>query len=635
MCGITGFIDLKAQNKGTLLQEIVSNMTSSLLHRGPDDFGTWVDEARGVALGHRRLAVLDLSPTGHQPMTDPQGRYVIVYNGEVYNFPTLKQELQQQGQIFRGTSDTEVILSAITSWGIKAALQKFIGMFAFALWDRAEQTLTLARDRMGEKPLYYGLQGQAFLFASELKALGRYPSFRPAVDRNALAMLLRHNYIAAPYSIYEGIYKLPAGSYLELKPASLQRGELPPPVLYWSLREIAEQGQKKQVSGSLAAAVDELARLLGEAVASQMIADVPLGAFLSGGLDSSTVVALMQAQSHRPVKTFTIGFPEQEYNEAIYAAAVARHLGTDHTELYVTAQEAQNVIPGLAALYDEPFADSSQIPTFLLCKLARQEVTVALSGDGGDELFGGYPWYGLAPRYWQKINPVPPPLRKLGHYLLSCCKFRDGKITKLRDFLGADGPEDLYYWLVSHWKQPAALVLGAREYPDQVTEKSLWPQLTSFLDRMMYFDMGMYLSNDILVKVDRAAMGVSLETRMPLLDHRLLEFAWRLPLSWKFNSGQGKWLLRNLLYRYVPKELVDRPKMGFCVPITNWLRGSLRPWAESLLEESRLRREGFFDPAPIRSKWDETMSGSDNWLHHLWSVLMFQSWLESQQTMIS
>jgi len=649
MCGLTGFWEMAARRKEAELCRTVQEMAETLHHRGPDDGGEWADAGAGIALGFRRLAIVDLSPAGHQPMASASERYIIAFNGEVYNFEALRQELmgQSAAPAFRGHSDTEVMLAAIEAWGLEAAVKRFVGMFALALWDRQERVLHLVRDRLGIKPLYYGWMGNTLLFGSELKALRAHPAFRPEIDRDVLTLLLRHNYIPAPYSIYKGIRKLPPGTILTLRGT----GEAEP-VPYWSVRDAAAAGLADPFSGSEAEAADGLDALLREAVGMRMVADVPLGAFLSGGVDSSAVVALMQAQSSRPVQTFSIGFRESGYDEAPFAREVARHLGTDHTELYVSPEDAQAVIPTLPALYDEPFADSSQIPTFLVSQLARRRVTVSLSGDGGDELFAGYNRYFFAQNIWDRIGWMPTGVRQAAAGTLTAVPprtmdalaqrlgsvlpkhLRHGgvsiKLAKIADIMRADCPDTIYKTLVSHWEQPASLVLGmdGGEPPTALTGKDRWRGLPDFTQRMMYMDLMSYLPDDILAKVDRASMAVSLEARVPLLDHRVVEFAWRLPLSLKIREGQGKWLLRQVLYRYVPREMIERPKMGFGVPIDAWLRGPLRDWAEALLDERRLREEGFFEPAPIRAKWDEHLSGRRNWQYHLWDVLMFQAWHE-------
>ena len=582
-------------------------------------------------------------------MASPCGRYVITFNGEIYNYLDLRRELEISGAVrgWRGGSDTEVILAAVARWGVGAALERMTGMFALALWDRAEATLHIARDRLGEKPLYYGRLNGSFVFASELKALRAHPGWLGTIDRGALSLFLRHGYVPTPYSIYEGIHKLVPGTYLSVSADGGQRE-----TTYWSAREVAEQGAAHPFEGTDAEAVEALERLLLRAVGRQMVADVPLGAFLSGGVDSSAVVALMQAQSERPVQTFTIGFREETHNEAEYAKAVARHLGTDHTELYVTASEARQTIPRLPALYDEPFSDASQIPTFLVAQLARTKVTVSLSGDGGDELFGGYNRYFIGRGMWKKVGWLPASLRRLAGAGITAASpaqwqrmlaplsilspdhlryaNRGEKLHKLASVLAANGPDDIYRGLTSQWHNPASVVRLGSEPPTIVTEQSRWARLSDFTQRMMFLDLVSYLPDDILVKVDRAAMGVSLETRVPLLDHEVVEFAWRLPLSMKLRGGQGKWLLRELLYKFVPRQLIERPKTGFEVPIGEWLRGPLRDWAESLLHQNRLEREGFFDPAPIRRKWEQHLSGRRDWQQPLWTILAFQAWLEAE-----
>lgn len=649
MCGITGFLDSSQKTVTDTARATAKRMLDTLTHRGPDDGGVWIGAKDGIALGNRRLAIIDLSPEGHQPMHSACGRYVIAFNGEIYNFKTLLRELEGLGHAFRGHSDTEVMLAAISQWGLERALERFNGMFAFALWDRKERILHIARDRLGEKPLYYGWMGGTFLFGSELKALKAHPNFKGEINRDALTLYLRHSYIPAPYSIYEKIYKLPPGTVLTLTHTH-KAGENPTLIPYWSAREAAERGVADTFTESADEITAHLDNLLRDAVKLRMETDVPLGAFLSGGVDSSTVVALMQAQSERSVETFSIGFHEAEYNEAEYAKAVARHLGTEHTELYVTPEEAMKVIPRLPALYDEPFSDSSQIPTFLVSQLARRHITVSLSGDGGDELFAGYDRYLRGRSTWSKTGWMPPGLRRgVANALTAISRQGWGRtFNRLRAFVPPKGrqrtpsdklrksakilrvksPEAMYLNLVSHWKRPESLVIGGSEPLTALTDQELWAHLPSFTHRMMYLDTVTYLPDDILVKVDRASMGVSLEGRVPLLDHRVVEFSWRVPLKMKIKDGRGKWLLRQVLYEYVPKELIERPKMGFDVPTGAWMRGPLREWTESLLNERRLRQEGFFDPHPIREKWAEHLSGKRNWQYHLWDVLMFQAWLD-------
>jgi asparagine synthase (glutamine-hydrolysing) len=653
MCGFTGFLGgippFESDDAAVL-----KRMADSIIHRGPDDAGYWLDSSHRIGLGHRRLSVVDLSPMGHQPMHAASRRYVLVYNGEIYNHMRLREELEDRGSApeWRGHSDTETLLAGFDAWGIQGTIERTIGMFAFAVWDRETNTLTLGRDRIGEKPLYYGWQGQGdkavFLFGSELKALRAHQNFENRINRGALALQMRHNYIPAPHSIYENIAKLPAGCLLTV---SLRQRE-PKISPYWSGAQKAVSGAAKSFAGTEDRAIDELEHLLMDAVRQQMMADVPLGAFLSGGVDSSTVVALMQAQSTRPVKTFSIGFHEEGYNEAQHAKAVAQHLGTEHTELYVTATQAMAVIPRLPTLYDEPFSDSSQIPTFLVSQLARQHVTVSLSGDAGDELFCGYTRYQMAATLWKKIGIGPLGLRRLAARGLTSIspdswnKLADAvegllprslqfanvgdKLHKGADVLECQSIDELYFGLTSHWQDPASVVIGGVEPPTLLVGNT--PVLAGMDDiqRMMTLDTLTYLPDDILVKVDRAAMAVSLETRVPFLDHRVVEFAMCLPQSMKLRDGQSKWALRQVLYRHVPKALIERPKMGFGVPIGDWLRGPLRDWAEGLLNASRLRNEGFFRPEQIRPKWEEHLTGQRNWQYLLWDVLMFQAWLEHQ-----
>lgn len=655
MCGIAGFIALNNVTPKDELGRVAVAMANTLTSRGPDGSGVWTDQTAGVAMSHRRLAIIDLSANGSQPMVSTCDRFIVAFNGEVYNFQDIRRELEKDATapIWRGHSDTEVVLAAVTRWGFVDTLKRLTGMFAIALWDKQLRTLHLARDRMGEKPLYYGWLGDIFLFGSELKALRAHPRWRGEIDRNALALYVRHNYVPAPFSIYKNIRKLPPGSHISVsvQAGSSSRGQNTEPVPYWSVADVATMGIKNPLLLSDDQAVDELESLLRTSISRQMVSDVPLGAFLSGGIDSSTIVALMRAESNRPVKTFTIGFREASYNEATHAKVIANHLGTDHTELYVSPSDALAVIPRLPTLYDEPFADSSQIPTFLLSSLARAHVSVSLSGDGGDELFGGYNRYFWATGIWNKLRWLPSGLRGAAASAITSVsphqwdktfaslsfilpeKFRQrtpgDKLHKLADILDVGGPEEMYLKLVSLWKQPTALVVGAVEPGTQLTDSEAWSALPNFALRMMLMDSITYLPDDILAKVDRAAMGVSLETRIPLLDHHIVEFAWRLPLRMKIRNGEGKWILRRILDRHVPRKLVQRPKMGFGVPLDSWLRVELKDWAENLLAKDRLTREGYFHPAPILKKWEEHRSGQRNWQHHLWTILMFQSWLES------
>jgi asparagine synthase (glutamine-hydrolysing) len=627
MCGISGFWRFMADIPEETLREQVRCMADTLIHRGPDDRETWIDPGAGIALGFRRLAILDLSPSGRQPMVSADGRWVIIFNGEIYNYRELRAELQQLGSRFRSTSDTEVILEACSVWGI-AAIPRLWGMFALALWDRHEQELILARDRLGKKPLYYTQMDGSFLFGSELKALRAHPSLRAEIDPAALVLYARYGYIPTPYSIYRGVKKLPPGYF-----AVMAKGTTPSLECYWSARQVIVNGLTSRLLLSDGEAIEELDSLMRDAVARRMIADVPLGALLSGGVDSSAVVALMQAQSNRPIKTFTVGFRNAEYNEAHFAKEVADHLGTDHNELYVSEEETQAVIPRLPEMYDEPFADSSQIPTFLICKLARQSVTVSLSGDGGDELFSGYKRYEQAEKTFARLSLVPIPIRRLMAGLLSFIgpRLPDTKLSHLSPWLLMRDQSELYQGFVSLWREAEKLVVNGYGPTMMWISPELPADLSDFTERMMYFDLVTYLPDDILVKLDRASMSVSLEGRCPLLDHRLVEWVWRLPLQFKWRNSKRKWLLRQVLYRYVPSELIERPKMGFGIPIGHWLCGPLRDWAESLLEESRLRQEGLLNAKMIRHSWTTHLSGQRDEQHRLWVVLMFQAWREHWQ----
>ena len=652
MCGIAGCLVSGLSSEDW--EDRLRAMASRIVHRGPDDAGYWYDAEAGVGLCHRRLAVLDLSRTGHQPMCSGSGRYIVTYNGELYNFRELRDLLLQRGHSFRGSSDTEVLLAAVQAWGLPDALPKFVGMFAFALWDRGERVLYLVRDRLGEKPLYYGWQGNTFLFGSELKALTANAQWAGQIDRQALTLFLKYSYVPTPYSIFEGIKKLPPGSIIALSEAQTLSRTLPEPRTYWSLKDLAEAGHSHSFHGSEGDVIEEFGELLSDAVRLQMLADVPVGAFLSGGVDSSAIVSLMQSHSTRPVKTFTIGFDEPSYDEAPYASKVARHLGTAHSELYVTARETLEVIPRLPEIYDEPFADSSQIPTFLISQLARTEVTVSLSGDGGDELLGGYKRYELAQSAWNAMKHFPASFRTAFAHALRVAPTRTlnlllapvGSVSerygrrgpmgrKLRSLSGLLTAKDgaaLYERLMSHRHGADLFVRGVSlEPPSTLTDTAQWPTLGDFVSELMCVDTLTYLPDDILVKVDRAAMAVSLETRMPLLDHRLVEFLLKLPRSLKVRRGTSKWILRQVLDRHVPHELINRPKMGFAMPIDEWLRGPLREWAEDLLDPDLLNRQAVLKPEQVKQVWHEHTSRSHNWQGLLWNLLVFQTWHNSLQ----
>lgn len=634
MCGITGFIDLTRSSTAESLTALLRPMVAALRHRGPDDEGFWVDPANGVALGQRRLSILDLSPTGHQPMPSHDGRLWLVYNGEIYNHGELRSDLTQHGISFRGTSDTETLVEAIRLWGIEATLKRCRGIFALAAFDTISQEFTLARDHLGIKPLYYGQQGQTLLFGSELKALRAHPAFVGSINRQVLPQYLRHNYVPGPYSIYDGIHKLPPGTY-----AVVRRDQpMVTPQPYWSFTEQALSGACQPLTGTAQEITQQLEAELSRAVREQMLSDVPLGAFLSGGIDSSLVVALMQAQSSRPVKTFSIGFDLPDYNEAPYAQAIAEHLKTDHTEHYVSPREAQDVIPLLPAMYDEPFADSSQIPTYLVSKLARQQVTVSLSGDGGDELFCGYLRY-FAPLFGLRGGLLPGVVRQPASWaaralagFLPAGKWRKF-CSRASQFLGDSDPDQRYLRGMSHWLLSDAVVLGDLSPVETMfLHPECWPAFPEKQQRWMWLDTLNYLPDDILVKVDRASMAVSLEARVPLLDPRVVELAWRIPHTLKAQGWSGKRILRDVLARHVPRPLFERPKKGFGVPIAEWLRGPLKDWGATLLDETRLRNEGWFDISLIRTTWDEHLSGRTDRAYLLWDVLMFQAWLDAQRS---
>ena len=637
MCGITGLLTKRGGTRDALSARVRA-YADTLQHRGPDSHGVWVDAQAGVGLGHRRLAIVDLSPAGHQPMVSSCQRLVMSYNGEIYNADELRTNLEYAGRTLRGTSDSEVLLEACAQWGIARAVSQCIGMFAFAIWDQHQRALTLGRDRLGIKPIYYGDIDGEFWFGSELKPILQQARVRPRINADAVQGFMRHGYVPAPLSILEGVYKLPGGA---LRRVALDGG--PEVEQFWSLDSVIERARAQPRDWSDAERVAALKDLLLDAVGKRMVADVPLGAFLSGGIDSSTVVALMQAQSAQPVRTFSIGFSEQGYDEAAHAAAVAQHLGTEHTELYVEPAHAFDVIPRLPEMYDEPFADSSQVPTFLVCELTRQHVTVSLSGDGGDELFAGYNRYTFGDMLLTRIGCVPGSLRNLaawGVHRLSPgtwdalsrilpARVRPGgfgdKLYKVADFVTAS-PDAVYRQLVSLWDDPSRVVLAGQESRGVLWQQDRLSQLDGAAEWMQYADTLTYLPDDILHKVDRASMAVSLEARVPLLDHRVVEMAWGLPMRCKIRDGQSKWLLRQVLYEYVPSALIDRPKMGFGVPLEHWLRGPLRDWAESLLEPFALGVDGLLNVDLIRERWREHLSARRNWHYPLWNVLMLQAW---------
>jgi asparagine synthase (glutamine-hydrolysing) len=634
MCGLAGFLLRSPGPQADALGRTVSAMAERLRLRGPDDSGEWADGEAGIALGFRRLAIIDLSPAGHQPMTSASGRFVIAFNGEIYNFRALRAELEALGVRFRSHSDTEVIVEAAAQWGIEAAVKRLNGMFAIALWDRQRRELTLARDRLGIKPLYWGWQRDVLFFGSQPKAFAAHPAWAPALDRNALRAYFRFACVPAPLSVWQGIAKLEPGCMVTLD----ARGRVDHR-RYWNLLEVASQPPDSAMSD--AEATDALEALLKDAVAGQMVSDVPIGAFLSGGVDSSTVAALMQKASPRPIRTFTIGFDAVGYDESAAARAVARHIGSDHLELVAQPKDALDLAPAMAEHYDEPFADASQIPTCLVSHLTRQHVTVALSGDGGDESFAGYNRY-EAQRLWQRLMVLPAPLRRLfaGAVLAvppqrwdalfaaagSKLPLAGSKMHKFATISTADSIQELYRRLVSQWRDPGLVVPDGVEPAGPLDDTQLPARLPDPLQRLQYLDLATYLPDDILAKVDRASMAYSLEARVPLLDHRVVEFALRQPSHRKQRDGRGKWLLRQVLYRHVPAELVDRPKAGFAVPIDAWLRGPLRPWAEDLLSEKSLRDTGLVQPAPVRAAWAAHLSGRRSLHYPLWCVLMAQSW---------
>ena len=648
MCGIAGILDPTASTSADRLSALASAMASSVEHRGPDASGLWVDADAGVAFGHQRLAVIDLGMGGSQPMVSSAGRWVLAYNGEIYNHPEVRHRLEQAGTRFRSSSDTEVLLGAVERWGIDRALDACEGMFAAAVWDRRDRELHLLRDRFGEKPLYYGWIGKVFAFGSELKTLCSLPGFDAELNRRAVASYLRHNCVPAPDTIWCGVRKLVPGHLMTLKTPTL--GMLPEQRCYWSAADAVARARQHQLTGSDSEITDQLEEALSRAVAARMVADVPVGAFLSGGIDSSTIVALMQRHASRPVRTFTVGFADRAFDESSEAAAVAAYLGTEHTTVHVGDAEAIDVIPHLPDIWDEPFADVSQIPTYLVSRVARQDVTVSLSGDGGDELFAGYNRHAWLDRVWGRAALVPGRVRRTAGSVLGSVPpavFERGaqtirglpigwqvrnpstKVAKLARVLAASDPEDAYRALTTHWDDATSLVLGIDDRGDAADHRKSSPVSDGGItELMLWSDLVGYLPDDILAKLDRAAMAVSLETRVPFLDRHILDLAWGLPLDAKLRGGQTKWVLRQVLERYVPAALVERPKMGFGLPIGAWLRGVLAHWAEHLLDERRLRDQGLLDPIPIRKSWDLHRSGRRDLGYELWDVLVLQSWMD-------
>jgi len=657
MCGITGIFGSLRKEE---LENSVHRMSQSLIHRGPDDKGAWINKKDGVALAHQRLSIIDLSSAGHQPMTSSCGRFVVVFNGEIYNYLQLKEKLNNSKykQSWKGYSDTEILVSAFSQWGIEKTLNQLTGMFAIAVWDLKSKKLYLIRDRFGEKPLYYGWSNGVFLFGSELKALRAYKGFDNVIDKNVLSLYMQYMYVPSPYSIFKDIYKLEPGCILQIDEKGLFQSPKEAPFApfnsqgvsikqWYSLSDIAKSGQKNLIKDE-GEAIELLEKTLLESVRSQLITDVPLGAFLSGGVDSSIIVSLMQQLSDHPVKTFTIGFEESAFNEAIYAKEVAKHLGTDHHELYVTANDAYKVIPSLPTLYDEPFADSSQIPTYLVSKLARQHITVSLSGDAGDELFGGYNRYLWGDRIWSRVKWMPQSLRrtlgssiqklppsvwdKVGSLLpnqYGVASMGDKAHRMAHRLKTVNSSDEMYFSLVTEGYREEDLVINDRLILEtKLNNCNIVSGISESEQRMMLWDSLTYLPDDILTKVDRAAMGVSLETRIPFLDHRVAELAWRLPLDMKIKNGEGKWPLRQVLYKHVPKELIERPKAGFAIPVGQWIRGPLREWADSLLDETRIQHDGYFDPKLVSQLWEQHLSGRYDWTPRLWAILMFQAWLD-------
>lgn len=649
MCGITGVLYKQARLATESLSLLVKNMSDTLAHRGPDDHGEWVDAHSGIALGHRRLSIQDLTSAGHQPMQSANQRYVIAYNGEIYNFREIRRDLENKGINFKGHSDTEVLLECIALYGLDQTLDRLNGMFAISLWDKEDCSLTLCRDRVGKKPLYYGCCNDTFLFGSELKALKQHPDFDAEIDRDALAQFIQFGWLNGPNTIYRHINKLPAGSYIKVKQSNLHMS--PAPVSYWSMSETAKKGAENPYQGSYAQATDELESLIKKSVTDRMIADVELGALLSGGIDSSLVVSMMQQSADRKIKTFSIGFHEATHNEATYAKDIAEYLQTDHTELYVTPRDCIDVIPKLAQIYDEPLGDVSQIPTYLVSKLASQQVKVVLTGDGGDEFFAGYTRYFRCSRHWQKQKKLPSLLRpasgqvmdNASGLLMKLCRNQAGraeindwrrigeKLEKRSMRINAENSLELFVRMMHRHKDMNQLVLGAGMSDTPLTRKNEWVDFDDSIMGMMLIDACCYLTDDILVKVDRASMANSLEARAPLLDKNVIEFAWQLPFGMKVDKSGGKRIVKNVLSRYLPNSMTERKKMGFGVPVGTWLRGPLREWAESLLDRQRIQQQTYLNAIEIEKIWKQHQSGWRDHSEILWSILMFQGFIENSE----
>ncbi len=637
MCGIAGFFTVNNKRSIDEMVTIANEMANSIEHRGPDNGGVWASEEVGLTLAHRRLSIIDLSIKGNQPMYSENRQFIIVFNGEIYNHLELRQELVSYGKIFRGHSDTEVILAGFEKWGVEQTIRRCVGMFAIALWDVNDRNLYLIRDRMGEKPLYYGWQKRTFLFSSELKAIRKHPDFEDNINRDSLTLYFRHQYIPAPYSIYKGVYKLEPGMILKLSLSKMLRTDGCAnfdKLKYWSLKEVVENGERNQFEGTAKDAANTLEALIVKSIEGQMISDVPLGAFLSGGIDSSTIVALMQRLNSKPVNTFCIGFEDRGCNEAVYAKKIAKHLGCRHTELYVTPHHIMEVIPSIPRLYDEPFADSSQIPTFLVSRLARKHVTVSLSGDAGDELFYGYSTYALLFKRWNIARRVNISNKLLQNIILKStqlvCKASQKKLAVVRSLLSSGTYIDVYKSMMSVFHDPCELVLDSNEPANIFSNSELLPKIYSKENTIMALDALSFLPDDILVKVDRAAMACSLETRIPLLDHRIVEFAFKLPFDFKFREGVTKWPIRQILYKYVPRNLVERPKQGFAIPLDKWLRNELREWSCDMLNNNQIRKDGMLDVDVVQKYMSEHMNKLQDHSSVIWSLLMFQCWLHNK-----